>query len=401
MLVLGRRWIFWPSIPRQDSEPDSDENRLANKLGWARVAQAVGRHPRRTWVVVTIGLVAAAAFLPTLRTDGTSQSEIFLTEVDSVTGQELLEEHFDAGSGSPIQVLAPEELADDVVAFLEAEGVSDPAVETEAPAGPPTGEPGPPKVVDGRVVVQGTLVEAADSAAALDSVQQMRIGLQEIDDSILIGGETAQLLDTREAADRDFVVVAPIILLVVFLVLVVLLRSFVAPLVLMLANVLSFAAAMGVSAIVFNHVFNFPSGDPTTVLYGFVFLIALGIDYSIFLMTRAREESGRIGSRKGVLRALSVTGGVITSAGIVLAATFGALTVIPLLFLAQLAFIVAFGVLLDTLIVRSLLVPAISVDMGRWIWWPSKLSRSDVGDDDASVEGTDPALEADSARVPA
>ena len=401
MLVLGRRWIFWPSIPRQDSEPDSDENRLANKLGWARVAQAVGRHPRRTWVVVTIGLVAAAAFLPTLRTDGTSQSEIFLTEVDSVTGQELLEEHFDAGSGSPIQVLAPEELADDVVAFLEAEGVSNPAVETEAPAGPPTGEPGTPKVVDGRVVVQGTLVEAADSAAALDSVQQMRIGLQEIDDSILIGGETAQLLDTREAADRDFVVVAPIILLVVFLVLVVLLRSLVAPLVLMLANVLSFAAAMGVSAIVFNHVFNFPSGDPTTVLYGFVFLIALGIDYSIFLMTRAREESGRIGSRKGVLRALSVTGGVITSAGIVLAATFGALTVIPLLFLAQLAFIVAFGVLLDTLIVRSLLVPAISVDMGRWIWWPSKLSRSDVGDDDASVEGTDPALEADSARVPA
>src|SRR5690606_23974640 len=194
---------------------------------------------------------------------------------------------------------------------------------------------------------------------------------------------------------------APIILLVVFLVLVVLLRSFVAPLVLMIANVLSFAAAMGVSAIVFNHVFNFPSGDPTTVLYGFVFLIALGIDYSIFLMTRAREESGKIGSRKGVLRALSVTGGVITSAGIVLAATFGALTVIPLLFLAQLAFIVAFGVLLDTLIVRSLLVPAISVDMGRWIWWPSKLSRSDVGDDDASVEGTDPALEADSARVPA
>src|SRR5690606_32149426 len=191
-----------------DSEPDSDENRLANKLGWARVAQAVGRHPRRTWVIVIIGLVAAAAFLPTLRTDGTSQSEIFLTEVDSVTGQELLEKHFDAGSGSPIQVLAPEELADDVVTFLEAEGVSDPAVETEAQAGPPTGEPGPPKVVDGRVVVQGTLVEAADSAAALDSVQQMRIGLQEIDDSILIGGETAQLLDTREAADRDFVVVA-------------------------------------------------------------------------------------------------------------------------------------------------------------------------------------------------
>ena len=406
MLVLGRRWIFWPSVPRVESE--SDENRLANKLGWARVAQAVGRHPRRTWVIVTIALVVAAAFLPTLRANGTSQSEIFLTEVDSVTGQEVLEKHFDAGSGSPIQVLTPQENADEVVSFLQSTGVSDPAVGLAPGAAGPGGPPGEPLVVDGRVIVEGTLDQAADSSDALDTVQDLRVGLRDIDSGILIGGETAQLLDTREAADRDFIVVAPIILLVVFLVLVVLLRSLVAPLVLMLANVLSFAAAMGVSAIVFNHIFGFPSGDPTTVLYGFVFLIALGIDYSIFLMTRAREESGRLGARKGVLRALSVTGGVITSAGIVLAATFGALTVIPLLFLAQLAFIVAFGVLLDTLIVRSLLVPAISVDMGRWIWWPSKLSKHDKGDfgdgdaaDPISHQKSGSPSEADSERVPA
>src|SRR5690606_21642229 len=152
------------------------------------------------------------------------------------------------------------------------------------------------QVIDGQVVVQGTLAQSADSSGALDSVAQMRSELRDIDSRIMIGGETAQLLDTREAADRDFLVVAPIILIVVFLILVVLLRSLVAPLVLMVANVLSFAAAMGVSAIVFNHIFGFPSGDPTTVLYGFVFLIALGIDYSIFLMTRAREESAKLGA---------------------------------------------------------------------------------------------------------
>ena len=380
LLLIGRRWIFWPSVPRYQSEPD--ENRLANRFGWRRVAQSVGRHPRRTWIVVTVGLLIAAAFLPTLRVGGTSQSELFLTRVDAVAGQELLAEHFDAGSGSPVLVLAPEDRAEEVVERLETEeGVSNPYVGLSPEA--------PPQAVDGNVIVQATLETAADSSEAVDTVQRVRADLQEIDSGILVGGETAQKLDTRLAADRDFRVVAPVILLVVFLVLVVLLRSIVAPFVLMVANVLSFAAAMGISALVFNHVFGFPSGDPTTVLYGFVFLIALGIDYSIFLMTRAREESAQHGTRPGVLRALSVTGGVITSAGIVLAATFGALTVIPLVFLAQLAFIVAFGVLLDTLIVRSLLVPALAVDMGRWTWWPSKLWRNDTEHTAVTADPTD------------
>ncbi|MCA0337394.1 MAG: MMPL family transporter [Actinobacteria bacterium] len=368
MLLLGRRWIFWPSVPHVDQV--DDENKLANRFGWRRVAEAVGRHPRRTWVGVTIGLLVAAAFLPTLKVSGVAQSDIFLTKVDSVSGQELLAKHFDAGSGSPVLILSPEDKAQDVLAILGDEaGVTQPSL------GLTQGPPGaPPKVVDGKVIVQATLSDAIDSPQAVDTVQRIRTDLDRVDPQILVGGDTAQQLDTRTAADRDFKLVAPVILLVVFLVLVALLRSIVAPLILMVANVLSFAAAMGVSAIVFNHVLGFPGGDPTTVLYGFVFLIALGIDYSIFLMTRAREESAHLGARKGVLRALSVTGGVITSAGLVLAATFGALTVIPLIFLAQLAFIVAFGVLLDTLIVRSLLVPALAVDIGPKIWWPAKSS---------------------------
>jgi RND superfamily putative drug exporter len=186
-------------------------------------------------------------------------------------------------------------------------------------------------------------------------------------------------LDVRDASNRDLRVIIPAILLVIFVVLALLLRSLVAPLLLVAANVVSFAATMGVAALAFNHVFDFPGSDPSTPLYGFVFLVALGIDYSIFLMTRVREETTRIGTRRGILVGLAVTGGVITSAGVVLASTFSALAILPLLFLAQIAFIVAFGVLLDTLVVRSLLVPALAYDIGPRIWWPSRLSRADTG----------------------
>ena len=168
----------------------------------------------------------------------------------------------------------------------------------------------------------------------------------------------------------------PAILVVIFLVLALLLRSLLAPCILIVANVLSFGATMGISAVLFNHVFGFPASDPSTLLISFVFLVALGIDYSIFLMTRVREESMKQGTHPGILKGLSVTGGVITSAGVVLAATFAALGILPILFLAQIAFIVAFGVLLDTLIVRSLLVPALAHDIGPAIWWPSKLWHS-------------------------
>ena len=196
---------------------------------------------------------------------------------------------------------------------------------------------------------------------------------------MLVGGVTAIQLDAQDSAARDLRVIIPVILGAVLLVLILLLRALVAPLIVMAATILSFGAALGISALVFNHLFDFPGADPAVPLYAFVFLVALGIDYSIFLMTRAREEVARHGPRDGVLRALRVTGGVITSAGVVLAATFAALGVIPILFLAQIAFIVAFGVLLDTLVVRSLLVPALAVDLGRLTWWPGKLSRAAAG----------------------
>ena len=191
----------------------------------------------------------------------------------------------------------------------------------------------------------------------------------------LVGGPTAVDLDTREAASRDQRVIIPVTLLVVFLVVAVLLRALLVPALLLASVVLSYAATMGLAAVFFNDVFHFPGADPAVPLFAFVFLVALGVDYTIFLMSRVREEADRIGTHAGVRVGLAVTGGVITSAGVVLAATFSALAVLPLLFLVQIAFIVAVGVLMDTFVVRSLLVPALCHDIGRAIWWPSRLSR--------------------------
>jgi RND superfamily putative drug exporter len=367
LLLFGRR-IFWPAVPRVDHV--HQEDKIGGRGVWGRVASLVGNHPRRTWVLTLAALLAAAAFLPTFKAEGITQADTFLTEVESVTGQEVLAEHFPAGSGSPVQVLTPEAKTQQVVDVLsKEEGVNEPY------AGLAPGAP--PKVVDGNVLVQATLTASADSPEADDVVRRLRADLDAVGTEVLVGGQTAMNVDVRDASDRDVRVIIPAILAVVFLVLTVLLRSFVAPLLLVVANVISFAATLGVSALVFNHVFDFPGADPSTPLYGFVFLVALGIDYSIFLMTRVREEATRVGTRRGILVGLAVTGGVITSAGIVLAATFSALAILPLLFLAQIAFIVAFGVLLDTLVVRSLLVPALAYDIGPRIWWPSRLARED------------------------
>lgn len=363
MLVLGRRWIFWPVIPHVDGEAPQ------RATGWAKVAALVGKRPRTVLAVTSMALLAAAAFVPTLRIGGTPQSEIFLRDVESVAAQQLLARHFDAGSGSPLQLTAPQDKADAVVAKLAAtEGIVNPYVGAARGA--------QPTVVDGRVLIQATLTHEADDPASQTVVRDLRTQLDEIGADVLVGGSAAQTLDTRVSADRDLWVVAPIITLAVFLVLCVLLKSLVAPLMLILANVLSFGATMGISALVFNGL-HLPHGDPTTLLYGFVFLVALGVDYSIFLMSRAREEAETGDTRRGVLTSLTVTGGVITSAGIVLAATFGALAVVPLLFLAQLAFIVAFGVLMDTFVVRSLLIPAVVVGSIRRACpsWPARSCR--------------------------
>jgi len=235
-----------------------------------------------------------------------------------------------------------------------------------------------PTVVDGEVMLQLTLTDKADSTAARDTVFSLRAALHALDPSVTVGGSTALDLDTDLTSTRDRNLIIPVVLAVITVILMVLLRSIVAPLLLMVTTVLSFGTALGVSSLIFNHLLDFPGADPAVPLYGFVFLVALGIDYNIFLMTRVREESLVRGTKEGVLRGLVVTGGVITSAGIVLAATFAALSVIPILFLVQLAIIVAFGVLLDALVVRALLVPALVYDAGDRVWWPSRLGRRRV-----------------------
>jgi RND superfamily putative drug exporter len=240
-------------------------------------------------------------------------------------------------------------------------------------------------VVNDRVLVEATLSVQADSDAAERAVTALRDKLPSIDTSAKVGGVTALALDSIATATEDLRVIIPVVLLVVLIVLMLLLRSIAAPLLLIGTVVLSYAATLGVSALVFNHLLGFPGADPSVPLFGFVFLVALGVDYNIFLMTRVREESLKVGTRPGIVRGVQATGGVITAAGIVLAATFSALQVIPILFLVQISFIVAFGVLLDTILVRSLLVPALSYDIGRRIWWPSKLGRAEQPDAEKRV----------------
>ncbi|HEX2805726.1 MAG TPA: MMPL family transporter [Kineosporiaceae bacterium] len=375
------RWIFWPAIPHLGSQ--GPETRGL----WAWVARLVGGHPRRVWIGTGIVLLALAAFLPTLKAEGIKTSDTFLTTVESVTGGDELVKHFPGGSGSPTIVIGPESKIAAMTSTIKGTaGVAAVLPTTDAPAGAPSPDAAP-KVAGGAVKLQVTLTDPADSPAADQTVRRLRTALDSVGGDVLVGGSTAQNLDVRDisAADRNRII--PVILLVIFIVLALLLRALVAPLVLIVANVLSFAATLGASALIFNHVFHFPGSDPTVGLYGFVFLVALGIDYSIFLMTRVREESIRQGTRPGILTGLAVTGGVITSAGIVLASTFAALGVLPLLFLAQIAFIVAFGVLLDTLVVRSLLVPALSYDIGRRIWAPSRLGHGGDADDHGPASG--------------
>ncbi len=326
------------------------------------------------WVLTFVVLASFAAFLPTLNEDPIPQTELFLTEVESVTAQEVLDRHFESDTANPAILVVPQDdLRDTLELVGDHDGVAPDGV-SYLPDGAPTGEgPPPPKVVDDEVLVFATLADPAESTAGTQTIRDLRADLDAISPDIQVGGSSAILIDTRDTTDSDRTKVIPTILAVIFVVLALLLRSLAAPLLLIVANVLSFGATMGIAAILFNHVFDFPASDPTVMLIGFVFLVALGIDYSIFLMTRVREESARQGTHPGVLKGLSVTGGVITSAGVVLAATFAALSVVPILFLAQISFIVAFGVLLDTLVVRSLLVPALSYDLGARVWWPSKL----------------------------
>ena len=374
-LVLAGRSAFWPVRPKPGGHDETGR--------WWQLARQVTTHRVAFAVVTGLLLIVCAAFLPQLKAGGVAQSSVFLTHVESVAGEKVISAHYPGGSGSPTTIIANADRADAVIASARAVPGVSPQVATVGASGRPGG---PPKVVDGRVEIQTTLSDAADSEAAVSTVQRLRAAVHDVPGAeALVGGTTATQLDTQTTSIRDRTVIIPIVLVVVFLVLALLLRALVAPLLLIATVVLSFAATLGVSALVFNHLFHFPGADPVVPLFGFVFLVALGVDYNIFLMTRVREEAMQHGTSEGVRRGLAVTGGVITSAGIVLAATFGALAVIPILFLAQIAFIVAFGVLLDTLIVRSLLVPALSLQIGRTLWWPSALAKTK----DAAYTGSD------------
>jgi putative drug exporter of the RND superfamily len=379
ILTLLGRVAFWPFRPGYGSPP-------AEERGvWARVARIVGRRPRVVWLLTVAVLGGFAVGLTRLDADGIPQTEAFLRPVDSKAGQALLGKHFPAGMGSPAIVVARADRLPDVVAAAR----SVPGVAMAVPyAAPPASTP---TVVDGLVRIDVTLSEPPDSPKAGELVQDVRRAVHAVPGAdAKVGGYTAINLDVQLTAQRDRRVIIPLVLLVVFVVLMLLLRAVIAPLLLVATVVLSFAATLGVCGFVFRDLAHFPGADSSFPLFAFVFLVALGVDYNIFLMTRVREEVGRRGHRAGTLTGLAVTGGVITSAGVILAATFAALAVLPLVFLAELAFAVAFGVLLDTLVVRTLLVPALTVDIGRISWWPGRLWRA-AGTAPAGEPATEPA----------
>ena len=346
LLALVGRAAFWPFIPRAPLATIPDDLTQPVKGLWPRQARFIARHARSVWIVCTALLLLGAVGLTQLDADGVPSSDLVLGYSEARDGQDVLAEHFPAGSGSPVYVIVPEA---DVAAAVEVMTASDgiesvAAVSEDSPTGqaavevvdgepvytavgPPAPSAPEPTVSDGDVLLVGTLTDAADSVAAEDTVRQLRVDLDEAlgAGTALVGGETATDIDSNDTSIHDRTIIIPVILAVILVILMLLLRSILAPVLLILTVILSFATALGVSAVVFDIVFGFPGADPAVPLYGFVFLVALGVDYNIFLMSRVREETLVHGTRPGILRGLVATGGVITSAGLVLAATFAAL----------------------------------------------------------------------------
>jgi len=356
LLTIFGRWIFWPVRP-----VDGTEDPNANGL-WARIGAGIGRRSRLVWIATVVILGAIAFGVTGLKADGLSTAGSFTNTPDSVIGQTVVAAHYQAGAGSPVQVIAKADQATQVQQKLAAtQGVG--AVSNVVSK-------------NGYVYMEGNLVAAADSQAAKDTIDRTRANLHQIAGAdAKVGGNTAVVLDTERASQHDDKIIIPLILFVVLVILGLLLRALVAPIVLIATVVLSFGAALGLSTVFFNHVFHFTGEDAAYPLLSFVFLVALGIDYNIFLMTRIREEALRVGTRRGSAVGLAATGGVITSAGMILAGTFGVLGTLPVVGFAEIGFTVSVGVLLDTFIVRSILVTALAMDLDHRIWWPSRLSR--------------------------
>ena len=371
LLVACGRWVFWPVKPRYGSaEPTS-------RGIWARIGRSIAGRPRIVWITTVIVLGAMAIGLTGLKASGLTNAESFRGHPDSVAGQVVLDQHFPGGTGAPVQIYANPAQGTEVAATLRSvSGITDVK---------------PPVIQGGHTYMEATLTSPPDSQTAYQTIDRIRAAVHAVPGSAaLVGGTTAINLDVKRAAAHDRNLIIPIILAVVFVILGLLLRAIVAPIMLIATVVLSFAAALGVSALFFNNVFNFGGADTSFPLFVFVFLVALGIDYNIFLMTRVREEAQRQGPRHGAITGLAATGGVITSAGGVLAGTFAVLGTLPVTFLTELGFAVAFGVLLDTLVVRSVLVTALNLDLGRWVWWPSKLAKEPTPE--AEIFGDEPAV---------
>ncbi|OKJ09092.1 MMPL family transporter [Kitasatospora sp. CB01950] len=352
LVVCGRR-AFWPRRPEYGvAAPDG--GRI-----WTRLGDAIARRPRTLWIGTALALGALALGCFALRADGLADTEQFTGHPQTAVGKQIQAAHFPAGAGDPLYVVARADAAGPVRTAL-----------ASVPGVLALGEP---LLTNGQILFTAELSADPSSRDAMRTVSLARTAVHAVPGAdALVGGTTAIALDTRDAASRDDAVIIPVVLLTVLLILAVLLRSAVTPLLLIGTVVLSFGAALGVSALVFRHLFHFAGTDASFPLLVFVFLVALGVDYNIFLVTRVREDARTLGTRRAARTALTATGGVITSAGLVLAGTFAAMASLPLVFAAELGFTVAFGVLLDTLLVRSVLVTALALDTGPRLWWPAR-----------------------------
>ncbi|MFF3493983.1 MMPL family transporter [Streptomyces sp. NPDC002795] len=367
LLVIFGRWLFWPVVPHLGS-PEPTERGV-----WARTGQKIARRPRLVWIVTAAALALLSLGLIQLKAEGISNADSFTDKPDSIVGQEISAEYFPAGTGDPLVIVANEAQGEQVRrAVATTKGIVRGSIGV-----PPNTKP----AADGRILFEATTTAPSDSQAAKDTVDRVRSAVHDVTGAeAKVGGGTAALLDMERATTHDNKLVIPLVLVVVLLILGLLLRALVAPLLLIATVVLSFAAALGISALVFRHLFDYAGESTDFPLFVFVFLVALGIDYNIFLTTRIREEAARLGTRSGVVTGLAATGAVITSAGLVLAGTFAALGTLPMVAFAEIGFAVAVGVLLDTFVVRSILVTSLFLDAGDKVWWPNKLRSSPAGD---------------------
>ena len=351
-LVVFGRWIFWPFVPRVGGKNPYE------KSIWSKLGNSVSKKPLAVaaiGVAILGGLASGGLGIK----NGLSATEIFIEKPEAVLGQEVLADAFPAGSATPTFVVVETEYVDEARELVDIPGVAE--------------------ISDGQSDANYSelrLVLDADpeSNEALEVIRDLRVILDELPDGAiaLVGGQDASTLDVTDATARDQALLVPLILVSVFLILILLLRSLAAPIFLMIAVVGSFFSALGASWLIFQYVYGFPALDLTVLILAFLFLVALGVDYSIFLVTRAQEEARLLGTRAGMRKALGATGGVITSAGVLLAAVFTVLGVLPLIALAQVGTIVGIGVLLDTLLVRTIIVPAIAFVTGKKFWWPRK-----------------------------